>query len=85
MAQQDLGNPYMGKPATITSGDPMSRADNQYGKDHSYLAPAMGPALGPGTDPGASVRDAMGGMKRHPRVGGLADPNDYSKQNAVPI
>lgn len=38
---QDLGSPHSGMKATVTKGDPMSRAMGQLGKGHSFAAPPM--------------------------------------------
>ena len=78
MPSQDIGSVYSGQRATIVPGEPMSRAGGQYGKGHSYLAatPIAEPS---GMASGQTVRDQAGGMKRHPRSGGVANNTDYGK------
>lgn len=79
MAVQDLGGPHSGVKATITPGDPMSRAMGQYGQGHSYdnMATMAGlPTSDPAGKMGPPVRDGKGGIKSNPKVGALgAGPN----------
>jgi hypothetical protein len=83
--------PGLGAKASITGGDPLSRAMGQYAKGHSYLTPADGqptdvdPTLHAGAN---AVRGSKGGVKTHPREGGIGpgpngshgSPRDYQKQ-----
>lgn len=79
MAQQNLVSPHSGVRATITPGDPMSRAMGNYKVGHSYLDSIAPPADAIADAPGAGaipVRGGKGGTRPHVRQGGLgAGPN----------
>lgn len=59
-----------------TPGEPKGTGTGPQGVKLSSLgggdvSPDVTPDVAPAHDPGAAVRDATGGMKRHPRLGGL--------------
>jgi hypothetical protein len=77
-----------GQKATITGGDPFSRMMGQYGKGHSYVGAPTDPAASdPTKHAGAqTVRGGKGGVKTHPRQGGIGPgPNgSYGSETSYP-
>ena len=63
----------LGQKDSITGGDPLSRSMGQYGKGHSYLGGAQPSVNSDPTKHAGSqvVRGSQGGVKTHPREGGI--------------
>lgn len=68
--QQDLMGAHSGMRSTITKGDPMSRAMNQYGKGQDATSTLMGSSFGSGLPHSGSntglkqIRGGTGQMRR---------------------
>ena len=59
-----------GQMTTTTPGDPVSRAQGQYGKDHNAYLPEEDGMGGPSSMP-TMMRNMSGGIRDRPRSGGL--------------
>lgn len=85
--QQDLVGAHSGMRSTITKGDPMSRAMNQYGKNHDATSTLMGSSFGSGLPHSGSntgLKQIRGGTGQMRRIRGGLGPGKTGQAGPSP-